>query len=363
MGEPDPGRGSARLLRQDPRGQRLSQGRPRISRARQRGRGRKLAATAQHRGCRHEILSRRAQRAHPRQHHPGQRPRHLQRPAAQVDTPGHGLLQHRPAVQRVTAGLLQETADRPARQLPGPERPAQSHHVLRPQTGHAHPAGPVVPGQEAQPALSQPGQLRRATRHHHENLIGPQPAHREQQRPRRRHIRPLQVIDHDQHHLLAAAAQAEPHQQIGSHRQRVDPAAQPLRGQQPGPAARPPGAGHQLTHDAVRHQQLRLVAAGPQHGRAGQSRCEPRQQARLAGPRLPLDQNHLGLATARCCRRLPELGELTGPPDEYPTAGRRRQTALGKHQRPLQEATRHVGYLAIYSKFADAARASNGTGG
>jgi hypothetical protein len=79
----------------------------------------------------------------------------------------------------------------------------------------------------------------------------------------------VQVVDQDQRQLLAAAAQAQPHQQIGAHCQRVDPVAQ-LRSQQPVPTARPAGAGHQLTHDAIRQQLLRLIATSPQHHRVGQ---------------------------------------------------------------------------------------------
>ena len=87
VGEPDHGHGPARSLDQDLRLQRLAQGRQRITKAGQGGRGRELAVLAEHRGRRDELLSRRAQCARARQHHPGQRPRHLQRPATQVSTP------------------------------------------------------------------------------------------------------------------------------------------------------------------------------------------------------------------------------------------------------------------------------------
>ncbi len=194
MGEPDPGRGPARLLSQDRRFQRLSQGRQRITQASQRRRGRELAALAQHRGRRDKLLSRRAHQP-PATAPPRPATVAPAAPATKV-TPPATPLQHRPAVQRVTAGLLQQTADRPARQLPGPQRPAQCHHLLRPQAAQADPAGPVVPGQEAEPALTQPGQLPRAGRHHYQHLIGLQPTHREQPRPCRRPIRPLQVIGH-----------------------------------------------------------------------------------------------------------------------------------------------------------------------
>ena len=193
----------------------------------------------------------------------------------------------------------------------------------------------MIPRQEPQPALAQPGQLPGPGRHHHQHPVGLQPAHREQQRPRRRPVRPVQVIDQNQHHLPAAAALAQPHQQIGAHRQRVNRVAQ-LRGQQPRPAARPMGAGHQLAHDAVRQQQLRLIAPGPQHRRAALVRREPRQHGRLAGARLPLDQHHLRLAAARRRRLLLQHGQLTRPANKYSPAGRRssrRQAALRNDQR------------------------------
>ena len=120
VGKPDPGRGPARLLGQDPRVQRLSQGRQRILQPGHRRRGRELAATAKHRGRCHQLPSRHAQHTHPRQHRTRHRPWYLELPAVQVGTLRHGLFQHRPAEQQVTAGLLQQTADRPARQLPGP---------------------------------------------------------------------------------------------------------------------------------------------------------------------------------------------------------------------------------------------------
>ena len=333
VAEPDP----VRLLGQDPRRYRFPQGRQRISEVRQRGRRGQVAAAAQHRRRRGQPPGRRAQRAQPRQHHPGQRPRHRHCPVFRAEAPGPGLLQHRPAVQRVTAGLLQQTADSPARQLPGPQRPGQRRHLLRPQAAQPDPPGPVVPGQEPQPALTQPGQLPGAGRHHHQHPVSLQPAHREQQRPRRRAVRPVQVIDQDQRHLLTAAALAQPYQQIGAHRQRVHPVAQ-LRGQQPRPAARAPRAGHQLTHHAIGQQQFRLITAGPQHHRrAGQPRREPRQQARLAGAGLPLDQHHLRLAAAGRRRGRLQHRQLTLPADKHPPAGsrhRRRQPALRNDQRP-----------------------------
>ncbi len=229
VGEPDPGRRAAGLLDQDPRRHRLPQGRQRIAQARQRGRRRQLAVVAQHRRRHHQLPGRRAQRAHPHQHHPGQRTRHPQRPAGPVKALGPGLFQHRPAIQRVAARLLEQTAGGAAWQLPGPQRPAQRHHIPGPQASQADPAGPVVPGQETLPALAQPGQLPRPGRHHHQHLIGLQTAHREQQRPRRRPIRPLQIIDDRQHHPPELT---QPADQLGAHRQRVDPVAQ-LRGQQP----------------------------------------------------------------------------------------------------------------------------------
>ena len=143
MGEPDPGRGPARLLDQDPRRHRLPQGRQRITQARQRGRRRQLAVVAQHRRRHHQLPGRRAQRAHPQQHHPGQRPRHPQRPAEPVKALDPELLQHRPAVQRVTARLLQQTAGGAARQLARP--PAPGPAPPRP-PAPGHPGGPGPPG-------------------------------------------------------------------------------------------------------------------------------------------------------------------------------------------------------------------------
>ena len=332
MGEPDPGQAPARLLGQDPRRHRFPQPRQRITQAGQRGRRRQLAVVAQHRRRHHQLPGSRAQRAHPQQHHPGQRTRHTQRPAEPVKALDPELLQHRPAVQRVTARLLQQTAGGAPRQLAQPQRPAQRHHVLRPQASEAEPAGPVVPRKETQPPLAQPGQLARAGRHHHQHPVRLQTAHREQQRPRRRPIRPLQIIDQRQHHPWELA---QPHHQVGAHRQRVNPVAQ-LRGQQPRRAApRPPGAGHQLTHHSIGQQQLRLVTASAQHRRAGQPRREPGQQGRLAGARLPLDQHHPGLAAARRRRSRLQHGQLTRPANKHPPAsshGGRRRPAVGKGQ-------------------------------
>jgi hypothetical protein len=101
--------------------------------------------------------------------------------------------------------VVDQTAGGAARQLSGPQRPAQHHHVLGPKTAKADPAGPVVPGQETLPALAQPAQLAGASRQHDQHPISLQTTHREQQRPRRRPIRPLQIIDDRQHHPLAAA--------------------------------------------------------------------------------------------------------------------------------------------------------------
>ena len=322
MGKTDPGRHPARLLGKHPRRHRLLQRRERIIQARQRGRHRQLAVVAEHRRRRDQLPGSRAQRAHPRQHHPGQRPRHPQRPAGPVKALAPQLFQYRPDVQRVAAGVLEQAADGAARQLPGPQRPAQRHHIPRPQPAQRNPAGPMVSGHEAGPALPQPGQLPRASRHHHQHLIGLQTAHGEQQRPRRRPIRPLQIIDDHQHHPPAAADLTQPHDQLGAHRQRVHRAAQ-IRGQQPRRAApRPPGASHQLAHDAVRQQQLRLIATSAQHHRAGQPRGEPRQQARLADADVTLDQHHLWVAAARRRRSRRQHGQLIRPADKHPPTRR-----------------------------------------
>ena len=323
VAEPDPGRGPARLLGQDSRRDRLPQGRHRIGEVRQRGRRGQPAAVAQHRRRPGQLPGRRAQRTHPQQHHPSQRPRHPERPAVQAQAPGPMLFQHRPAIQRIAAGFLQQTADGSARQIARPQRPAQRHHLRGPQPTQADPAGPVVPGQETQPALPQPGQLPRAARHHHQHRIGPQAAQREQQRPRRRSIRPLHVIDARQHHRPAVADLTQPHHQVRAHRQRIHPVAQ-LRGQQSRrAAARTPGAGQQLTHHPVRQQQLRLIATGAQHRRVGQPRREPRQQARLADARLPLNQHHPGLARAGRRRGRLQPGQLIRPANEHPPTPRR----------------------------------------
>ena len=177
MGKTDLGRPPARLLDQHPRRPRLLQHRDRIVQSRQAGRHRQPAVLAQDRRRGGQLPGRRAQRAYPRQHHPGQRPRHRQRPAAQVSTPGRGLFQHRPDVQRAAASVLEQTAGGAARQLPGPQRPAQRHHLPPPQPPQTNPARPVIPGHEAVPALTQPGQLPRARRQHHQHRIGLQTAH------------------------------------------------------------------------------------------------------------------------------------------------------------------------------------------
>ena len=180
----------------------------------------------------------------------------------------------------------------------------------------------MVSGHEAVPALPQPGQLPPARRHDHQHLIRLQTAHSKQQRPRRRPIRPLQIINDRQHHPPAAADLTQPHDQLGAHRQRVHRAAQ-IRAQQPRRVApRPPGAGHQLAHDAVRHQQLRLIATSAQHRRAVQPRGEPRQQARLADAGLTLDQHHLRVAAARRRRSRLQHGQLIRPADEHPPTRR-----------------------------------------
>ena len=199
------------------------------------------------------------------------------------------------------------------------------------------------------PTLAQPRQLAKAGRHHHQHPIGLQTAQGEQQCPRRGPIGPLQIVDHHQHHLLAAADLTQPHHQIGAHRQRVDPIAQQLRGrQQPQRAApRSPGSGHQLTHDAIRQQQLRLVTTGAQHRRRGH-RCEPRQQSRPADPRFTLDEHDLGLPVA--CQRRTRL-QLARPAYEHPPAssgGSRRQPVQGKSQRsPPSTGTAISGHLSV----------------
>ena len=193
---------------------------------------------AEHRRRHHQLPRIQAQRAHPPQDHPGQRTRHTQRLAGRVKAVDPGLFQHRPAVQWVPAGVLEQAADGAARQLPGTQRPAQRHHLRGPQAAQPDPAGPVVPGQETLPPLAQPGQLPRPGRHHHQHLIGVQPAYREQQRPRRWPIGPLQIIDNRQHHPPELT---EPGNQVGADRKRVHPAAQP-RGQQRRRAAPAPRA-------------------------------------------------------------------------------------------------------------------------
>ena len=180
VAEPDPGPGPVRLLDQDPRGHRFPQRRQRIIQARQRGRRRELAAVAQYRGRHHQLPGRRAERPHPPQHRPGQGIRDPRHPAGPAEALDPQLFQHRPAVQRVAARLLEQAGNGPARQLPHPQRPAQRLHIPRPQTAQADPADPVVSRQETLPPLAQPGQLPGAGRHRHQHVIGLQTAHGEQ---------------------------------------------------------------------------------------------------------------------------------------------------------------------------------------
>ena len=90
VAEPDPGSGPVRLLHQDSRRHRLPQRRHRISQVHQPGRRSQFAVMSQHRRRLDQLPGRRAQRPHPRQHHPGQRPRHRQRPV-QAEAPGPRL--------------------------------------------------------------------------------------------------------------------------------------------------------------------------------------------------------------------------------------------------------------------------------
>ena len=174
--------------------------------------------------------------------------------------------------------------------------------------------------------------------------IGLQPAHREQQCPRRRRIRPLQVIDHRQHHPLSAADLTQRRDQLGADGKRVNPIAQLRGGQQPRRAAsRPPGAGHQLTHEAVR-----AVTAPPHHRwPAAPSRrpAPPRNTSAGSTCRPPLPPRPAPLSAGRSVPPPPQppVPPARPPGPRTPPHRQRQQTALDKRAQGKSPSTSRRG--------------------
>ena len=123
---------------------------------------------------------------------------------------------------------------------------------------HAH-DGTVVARDDAAQALRQLGDGVVAHREQHQHLVGDEPAQREDEGAHGRLVRPVQVVDDEQHRprRLQLTEQLE---QPAAGEKRLRGRLGRHRGQ--GLTRQARGA-RQLVEDAVREQRLRLLAARP----------------------------------------------------------------------------------------------------
>ena len=165
------------------------------------------------------------------------------------------------------------------------------------------------------------GEARRvlAGRGHDEDAVGDEPPHHEQQRPQRRHIRPVRVVEeqHDRVLVLQRAEQLEDPrsraEMIGLARRRLARAAQ------------------ELVDDAERQVALGEVAARAQDGDVGDRAEELLDERRLPDARGTLDEHEPRLPAARACQSLLQRLQLPLPADEDRGGGRRLQLPLRGH--------------------------------
>jgi hypothetical protein len=156
------------------------------------------------------------------------------------------------------------------------------------ETRHAH-DGTVVTRDDPAQALRQLSDGVVAHREQHQHLVGHEPAQREDEGAHGRLVRPVQVVDDEQHRSRRL--------QLTEQLEQPAPGEERLRGgvRRHGGQGLPRRArgARQLVEDAVGEQRLRLLAARPKNrGRRSRTlglRQEPLDQRRLPDPRRPLD--------------------------------------------------------------------------
>jgi hypothetical protein len=180
--------------------------------------------------------------------------------------------------------------------------------LIEPRDAHD---GSVVPGHDPPHALRWLGVV--ADGEDRQYLVGHQPAQREDERPHRRLVRPVQVVD-DEHHRPGRLELAKQLEQAGPGEDRVGCRRGRRRVQQR--LARGSRGARQLP---VREQRLRLLAArlkDRDHRRLTCRGKEVLEQRRLPDPGRALHLDHLRPPAARVLQAGTEHAKLFGPADE-----------------------------------------------
>ena len=165
------------------------------------------------------------------------------------------------------------------------------------------------------------GEARRvlAGRGHDEDAVGDEPPYHEQQRPQRRHVGPVRVVE-EQHDRVLVLQRAEQLEDPRSRAEMIGFARWRLA-----------GAAQELVDDAERQVALREVAARAQDGDVGHRGEELLDERRLPDARRTLDEHQPRLPAARACQSLLQGLQLPLPADEDRGGGRRLQLPLRGH--------------------------------
>ena len=198
------------------------------------------------------------------------------------------------------------------------------------ETLEAHPADRPPRGREALPPGVGRGRFARAGpapgdphAGQHEDPVVAQPPQREHQHPHRGRVGPLQVVEHQQHRVLARH-RAQRTEQVGAHGQRVGPrvavGAQQREAVQQGRRE----VRQELVEQPVREPGLRGVAGGGQDGGRPAPGDGAGEDRALAGARLALHPHDARPPGARVVPGLVDERQRSAAPDEHGSRRARR---------------------------------------
>ncbi len=163
----------------------------------------------------------------------------------------------------------------------------------------------------------EPGRQAGLVRRHHQDRqhrIRRQPAHREQQRSKRVHVRPVRIVDHDHHRSRDAAPDQRGENQAAHHDRFLD-RQHPLdvRQERASPEAHGP---EELVHQGVGDGGLALVATAAYRRQVRVVVEESADQRGLADPRSPPHQRDAGTVGAHLREQRVQDAEFVLAPDE-----------------------------------------------
>ena len=124
-------------------------------------------------------------------------------------------------MQRVAAGVIEQLRDGPAGKFTDAKCLRHGHQILAAQAIKQQPGDPVIAGGEPAPSFAQAAQLTGPGRHQRQHPVGSHAPQSEQQRPGRRFIGPVEVVDHHHDDLVAGLQVAQGRHNLGSDGHRV----------------------------------------------------------------------------------------------------------------------------------------------